>query len=98
MMPNCVWEVAIFTVREEYIDCMSALRTKITRALSELPGFMEMHGLLPAEGEREFADLVQWDTLTHARAAAELFASGDERFRPYMNAIEEVRFMGYFCS
>lgn len=89
-------EVAIFTVKEEFLENIPLLRSGIQTALKSFSGFIELQGLSPLDDKRVFADFVKWESLNDAMAAAIAFESGDERFMPYMQAIEEVKFMGHF--
>lgn len=91
-----VLEVAIFTVKEEFVDEMPALRDGLRIVLKDFPGLMELKTFSPLGNDRTFADFARWDTMENALAAAKAFENGDERFRPYMAAIEELKFMGHF--
>ncbi|MCF6209352.1 MAG: hypothetical protein L3K24_01460 [Gammaproteobacteria bacterium] len=91
-----VLEVAVFTVREEYVAKMPGIRDGLRAALKDFSGLIELDTFSPIDGGRIFADIAKWDTLENAMAAAKAFESGDERFQPYMEAIEELKFMGHF--
>jgi hypothetical protein len=90
-----VLEVAIFKVKAEFIDDMPALRAGLRAVLTDFPGMLEFCGYCPLEQD-VFADIVKWDSLASAQAAAQAFAQGDPRFLPYMSAIEQLSFMGHF--
>ncbi len=91
-----VLEVAIFTVKEAFVGKMPAIRDGLRVALKDFSGLIELDTFSPAGDGRAFADIAKWDTMENALAAAEAFESGDERFQPYMAAIEELKFMGHF--
>ncbi len=91
-----VLEVAIFTVKEEFVAKMPAIRNGLREALKGFPGLLELETFSPINNNRIFADVAKWDTLENAMAAAKAFESGDERFQPYMETIEELKFMGHF--
>lgn len=93
-----ILEVAIFTVKEECVEKMPAIRNGLRDALKDFPGLIELETFSPSDDGRMFADIAKWDTLENAIAAAKAFESGDERFQPYMATIEEVKFMGHFKS
>lgn len=94
---NHVLEIAVFAVKKEYVENMVGLREGLRRALRNLPGLLELHTYEPVHEGRIFADIAKWDTLENAMAAAKAFENGDERFMPYMTAIEELKFMGHFA-
>ncbi len=91
-----VLEVAIFTVKEDFVREMPAIREGLRLSLKDFPGLMSLETYLPTGNDRVFADIAKWDTMEHALAAAKAFESGDERFQPYMAAIEKLEFMGHF--
>jgi len=91
-----VLEVAIFTVKEEFVDKMPTIRDGLRGALKDFPGLIALDTFSPIGDGRTFADIAKWDTMENALAAAKAFESGDERFLPYMAAIEELKFMGHF--
>jgi len=91
-----VLEVAIFTVKEEFVAKMPAIRDGVRAALKDFSGLIELDTFSPIDDNRMFADVAKWDTLENAMAAAKAFESGDERFQPYMETIEELKFMGHF--
>ena len=91
-----VLEVAIFTVKEEFVGKMPAIRDGLRVALKDFPGLIELDTFSPTDDARTFADIAKWDTMENALAAAKAFESGDERFQPYMAAIKELKFMGHF--
>ena len=94
---NHVLEIAVFAVKKEYAEKMVDLRESLRRALRNFPGLLELHAYEPVGEGRIFADIAKWDTLENAMAAAKAFENGDERFMPYMAAIEELKFMGHFA-
>ncbi|VAW88621.1 hypothetical protein MNBD_GAMMA17-2291 [hydrothermal vent metagenome] len=96
-MPNTeyVIEIAIFTVKEESITEMVTIRKSIKEVLKSFDGFKEIEALNPIDDGRVFADIVKWDTLQNAKKASEAFME-EERLKPFMEAIEEVKFMGHF--
>jgi heme-degrading monooxygenase HmoA len=96
MSNNYVLEVAVFTVKEEFITKMPAIRDGLREALKDFPGLIELETYSPIDDNRTFADIAKWDTLKNAVAAAKAFESGDKRFLPYMETIEELKFMGHF--
>ena len=91
-----VLEVAIFTVKEEFKDKMPAIRDGLRIALKNFSGLIELDTFSPIDDNRIFADIAKWDTLENAMIAAKAFETGDERFQPYMEAIEDLKFMGHF--
>lgn len=92
-----VLEVAIFTVKEEFVSDMPHLRDGLREALKSFSGLIEFIGYQPL-GSNLFADIARWQDYESAIAAAKAFESGDPRFLPYMNAIAKLEFMGHFAS
>ncbi len=86
----------MFKVKAGYQGDMPALRAGLREALKSFPGLLEFCGYSPLQDDQVFADLARWDSLESAMAAAKAFAEGDPRFAPYMQAIEELVFMGHF--
>ena len=95
-MSSYILEVAIFTVKKEFVGKMPAIRDGLRVALKDFPGLIELDTFSPSGDDRTFADIAKWDTMGNALAAAKAFESGDERFQPYMAAIEDLKFMGHF--
>ncbi len=93
-----VLEVAIFTIKEGFADKLPQIRTDIHKALQNFTGFIEINSLSPIDEKGMFADIVKWNTLDDALIAAKAFEDGDPRFLPYMEAADEVTFMGHFKS
>jgi antibiotic biosynthesis monooxygenase (ABM) superfamily enzyme len=91
-----VLEVAIFTVKPGRAAAMPGLRESLRAALRDFPGLIELQCYTPCDGS-EYADIARWASQTDAKAAADAFARGDARFLPYMEAIENLRFMGHFA-
>lgn len=97
MQHNChVLEVAIFKVKPAHAGHITALRAGVREALQSFPGLIEFAGYQASDAGM-YADIVKWETQAHAMAAAQAFESGDPRFQPYMQAIEQVAFMGHFA-
>ncbi len=94
--PDYVVDVAVFTVKEEFVSQLPALRADLRKSLNEFNGFLSLENLSPIGESRTFVDLAKWDTLENVKAVAQAFENGDERFLPLMEAVEELNFMGYF--
>ncbi len=94
-MQNAVIEIAVFTVKPGQEAQIPEIRLGVVEALKTLPGFIDYQGCEPTEGSRHFADIVTWDSLDNAHSAAKVLEAGDPRFLPYMQAIDEVAFMGH---
>jgi len=94
--PEYVLEVAIFTVKEEFVAQMPALREGLREALKDFAGLLSLDTMSPMDEDRTFADIAKWDTMENAQAAAKAFESGDKRFLPLMEALEDLKFMGHF--
>ena len=95
-MNNQVLEIAVFVVKEEYVDSMPHIRNGLRVALKDFEGLLQLDMYSPVGSDRVFADIAKWDSLENAIAAAKAFENGDERFLPYMQAIAEIRFFGHF--
>ena len=91
-------EIAIFTIKEGYLDKIADIRKEVSASLQGFPGLLEIIPLTPADDSNRFADIATWETLESALSAASAFENGDERFIPYIEAIESVEFMGHFRS
>ena len=91
-----ITEVAIFTVKPEFQDKIAEIRIGLRDVLKDFNGLISLETLVPAEGGHVFADIAKWQSLSDAKTAAFAFESGDERFKPYMQAIDDVKFMGHF--
>ncbi len=96
MSQQYVLEIAMFTVKEEFVAKMPAIREGLREALKGFSGLIELDTFSPIGDDRIFADIAKWDTMESALAAAKAFEDGDERFQPYMAAIDELKFMGHF--
>ena len=94
--PDYVIDVAVYTVKEEFISQLPTLRADLRQALEGFSGFLGLESLSPIGDSRAFVDLAKWDTMESVKAVAQAFESGDERFVPLMEAVEEMNFMGYF--
>jgi heme-degrading monooxygenase HmoA len=94
--PEYVLDVAVFTVKEEYVAQLPALREGLRQSLKDFSGFLGLENLSPIGDSRTFVDIAKWDTLESVKVVAQAFESGDERFLPLMEAVEELNFMGYF--
>lgn len=94
-MRNPTIEIAVFTVKPGQENHIREIRQGVIEALKTFPGFLDYTGCQPADGNRHYADIVKWDSLENAHAAAKTLEAGDPRFVPYMEAIEEVAFMGH---
>jgi hypothetical protein len=95
-MNHYVLEVAVFVVKEEYVERIPQLRKGLREALRDFKGLLDLDTYSPLGNDRVFADIAKWDSLENAVAAAKAFESGDERFLPFMKAIAEVRSFGHF--
>jgi len=91
-----VLEVAVFTVKKDFVQSMPEIRSGLRQALIGFSGLIELETYSPIDNNRVFADIAKWDTLENAKLAADAFESGDARFLPYMEAIEDLQFMGHF--
>lgn len=92
-----VLEIAIFTVKPDRQADMPSLRAGLREALKSFPGLIEYRPYGPVQAG-SFADVALWENLESAQAAAQAFERGDARFRPYMQAIESLTFMGHFVA
>ena len=95
-MNDYILEIAVFVVKEEYVNDLPEIRAGVRKELKAFAGFLQLETYSPATQDRVFADLARWDNLENARAAAQAFENGDPRFLPYLNAIAEVKFFGHF--
>lgn len=93
MIDSHVLEVAIFKAKPD--ADIPQLRKQLQEALQSFSGLIEFCGYSPL-GDNQFADLVKWDSLHNAKKAAAAFEAGDPCLLPYLEAIEEVVFMGHF--
>ncbi|MEE1923913.1 antibiotic biosynthesis monooxygenase [Pseudomonas sp. 148P] len=96
-MHNPVLELALFTVKPEYVAQMPQLRDGLREALKAFPGLIEYRGYSPLNDQRTFVDLALWENLESAAAVARAFSEGDPRFGPYAAAIEHLTFMEHFA-
>lgn len=94
--PDYVVDVAVFTVKEEFVSQLPTIRAGLRQALNDFSGFLGLESLSPIEEGRTFVDLAKWDTMESVKVVAEAFENRDERFLPLMEAVEELNFMGYF--
>lgn len=93
---NYVLELAVFTVKKEFIKKMPEIRAGLRAALKDFAGLLELETYSPIGDGRVFVDIAKWDTLENAVAAAKAFENGDARFLPYAKTIEKLEFMGHF--
>lgn len=89
-------EIVVFTVKQAFVARLAEIRRAVLQDLRSLEGLLELTPCAPVDNGPVFADVVKWDSLAHAQAAAQAFERGDPRFLPYIEAIEEVKFMGHF--
>ncbi|OUR73073.1 hypothetical protein A9Q78_05570 [Methylophaga sp. 41_12_T18] len=94
--PDYVIDVAVYTVKEEFICQLPKIRADLGQVLKGFSGFLGLETLSPIGDSRTFVDLAKWQTLESMEIVAQAFQSGDERFVPLMEAVEELNFMGYF--
>lgn len=95
--PSHVLELAIFTVRQDCVAQMPALRAGLRETLKSFPGLVEYRAYQPLNDDRMFADLAMWDSIESAQKVATAFSEGDPRFADYMHAIETLTFMSHFA-
>ena len=95
--PNCVLELAVFTVKPAARERMPALRQQLRAVLADFPGLLDYRAYAPLDGDDQFVDIAYWRDLASAQAAAEAFASGDARFAPYAAAIAELQGMRHLA-
>jgi len=94
--PDYVLDLAVYTVKEEFISQLPTIRENLGQTLKEFSGFLSLESLSPIGDSRTVVDLAKWDTMESVEIVAQAFQSGDERFLPLMEAVEELNFMGYF--
>lgn len=90
-----VLEVAIFKVKPSHANNMQFLRDALREALKSFEGLIEFLGYNPID-DCTYADIVKWENIEYAKAVANAFERGDARFLPYIEAIQELTFMGHF--
>jgi heme-degrading monooxygenase HmoA len=93
-MPDTCLELVVYTVR----NCEDAARIRKAAMprIRAMPGFMSWRAVRGSEGdEATFADLAEWQSLEHARAAAAAFAR-DDAFADFREAIDGLVHMGHF--
>lgn len=95
MVHTHVLEVAIFKVKPTYAEKMRHLRDGLREALLSFDGLIEFLGYNPID-DCTYADIVKWENIEYAKAVANAFERGDARFLPYIEAIQEITFMGHF--
>ena len=93
---NYIIEIAIFTVKPEFVNQMSEIRQGLRGVLKDFNGLLSLETLQPVNSNCTYADIAKWQTLEDAQVAAKAFEEGDERFMPYMQTLEELKFMGHF--
>ncbi|MBI3561548.1 MAG: hypothetical protein HY080_07530 [Gammaproteobacteria bacterium] len=95
-MNDYVLEVAVFSVKEEYIHRIPQIRNGLRKALKDFKGLLQVDSYSPVGDDRVFADIAKWESLENAIVASQAFESGDPRFLPYLEAIAEIKFFGHF--
>lgn len=95
-MVSYVLEIVIFKVKPEFKEEISSIRSGLREVLEEFPGLLEFRAFTPLS-DKCYADVVKWENHECALAAGKAIASGDQRFVPYMQAIDTITFMGHFC-
>jgi quinol monooxygenase YgiN len=96
LQTNHVLELVVFKVKPSHTQQLAQLRADLRKTLTAFPGWLDYTAYGPiADGLH--ADLVKWQNLEAAKAAAQAFANGDPRFAAYGSAIESVSFMGHFA-
>ena len=94
--PDYVLGLAVFTVKEEFINQMPAITAAYREALNGFSGLVSLETVSPMGESKTFSHIAKWDTMESAKVVADAFENGDERFMPLMQASEELNFMGYF--
>ena len=84
---NPIYEIAIFTIKPEFINQMNDIRQGLRKVLHEFKGLISITTLQPINSNRVYADIAQWQTLKDAQVVAKAFEDGDERFLPYMKTL-----------
>lgn len=86
-------EVAVFTVNKP--QDFGAIQATTHELLAKVPGFIRSVRLRSSSSAALFADLVAWESLATATAAAKQVQQ-DERFVPLMSGIEQIRLYGHY--
>uniref|UniRef100_UPI003BAA50C4 antibiotic biosynthesis monooxygenase n=1 Tax=Stappia sp. TaxID=1870903 RepID=UPI003BAA50C4 len=92
-MPQTCLELVVYTVRNAE-DAARARRAAMPH-IRAMPGFLSWRAVRDSSGSATFADLAEWESLDHARAAAEAFAR-NEAFADFRAAIDGLVHMGHF--
>lgn len=95
---NYILELAVFTVKPEFVEKLPEIRRNFASLLKGFDGLQDIQSFNPVSENNTFADVMKWDSLENASVAMSMFKNKDERVLPYMQAIEEMKFMGYFES
>lgn len=93
---SAVLELAVFTVKPDARADMPMLREQLRATIAQFPGLINYQPFSPMDGDDRFVDIAHWQDMASAQAVAQAFASGDARFAPYMDAIDELQLMQHF--
>lgn len=88
-----VAEVAIYHVSDP--DGFPAVMSDVMKKLGEMPGLKECIHLRSLKSPDLFADVLLWNSMDEAVAAAKIVET-DERFKPFLASISEMKLMNHF--
>lgn len=92
-MSQPIYEVVVFDVTSS--ENAVVARRQAMQAVKTYPGFRRYRAMRAAADARVFADLIEWDDLASAQAAARE-AKSDPRFAGMKSSILGVRAIGHF--
>lgn len=88
-----VAEVAIYHVTDP--DSFPAMMAAVMDEVGEMPGLRNCVHMRSLKDPTLFADVNLWDSMEEALAAAKQVETED-RFKPFMNRIKEIKLFGHF--
>ena len=98
---SSIVEVVLYQIKPDKIeDYQNSALLKFQKLVREQPGFCDYQSFISCNQKGYFMDLVQWDCLDNAVAAAENVQDlqKSNEYADYLNAFERVELFHHFRS
>lgn len=92
---SLIHELVVYKIKSEHRDNFDQILNFARNHIAQFPGIVEYQTLRSKENDLVFMDLVTWNSLEEALAAAKQVETMPEMI-PFMSAFEEIKFMDHF--
>ena len=89
-----IYEIAMGVIKQESRSEFESLNQSTLKELATVDGYLGSHSYLAVDNDSVFLDIVEWESVDHAKAAAKVFET-DDRFAAYMKAIQELTYFDH---